>query len=448
VAARARIQPVIIVQGGQWGSEGKGMVAAALCHQRQVDFAVRTGTVNAGHTVLNNGVPLKMQQLPTGWVNPTTQLVIGPGAYIHPDIIAAEVEMIESITGEDITKRLHIDPRCGLHWPVHTMRSKSSGRHHKMGATGKGCSEAVIDKIKGRGQSGSWTWGTIDPADCDRTSTIARLRRNCTHDTVEVLNEAYDDGRRILIEGTQGTLLDLHLGPYPFTTHKQTQAANWLAECGLSSTVQQELILVCRTLPIRVAGNSGPMPKETNWIAVTEDINSKLQVNGYPMRVSPQSLVDFRRACDEVAARRGLDDWKFEAWSPEKRDGLQESLSELHKEALELLSGPVLADLSRVFEFTTVTKKLRRIAKWDPLTMSESVMWNRPSSIALTFMNYWLPELWDRTTLTEGEWSRVKFIIGEVEDDLGVRVSYISTGPANYHLLPVTVPSAAGVTAQ
>lgn len=310
-------KPIIIVQGGQWGSEAKGLVAQKLTNVKKVDAAIRTGTVNAGHTIWYEGKQYKMQQLPVSWVRPECMLVLGPGAYIHPEILEREIGWInDAIPGQDVRDRLLIDFNCGLHTPEHTERARIDNRHAKIGATGKGCSQAVVDKILGRGNGGRLF------ADQYR---MAPAWSHCFADTVRTINEWFDNGDQLLIEGTQGTMLDLHLGPYPYTTHKQTQAASWMAEAGLSCTLPTDLWLVMRTFPIRVAGNSGPLPNEITWAELAREVG---------------------RPEEEIAER------------------------------------------------TTVTNKIRRIARWDWYQARESVMLNRPHHIALTFINYVFPKLW------------------------------------------------------
>src|SRR5947207_3678785 len=112
--------PIAVVQGAQWGSESKGTVAAKLCIDRNMDFAVRTGSVNAGHTVIYKGITVKNQQLPTGWVNPHTQLVLGAGAYINSDILLKEIKEINNLMPDsDVLDRLWIDERAGSHTAEH-----------------------------------------------------------------------------------------------------------------------------------------------------------------------------------------------------------------------------------------------------------------------------------------------------------------------------------------
>lgn len=408
-------KPIIVVQGAQWGSEAKGMVAAALCERRNVDYAVRTGTVNAGHTVYKDGVKYVNQQLPTGWVNNGTNLVIGPGAYIHPDIFFAEVKMVRDA---GFTGRIYVDNRAGLHLPVHTDRSRVSGRHHAIGATGKGCSEAIIDRIKLRGSGGmlfkEW-FGAEGRADAGVTFQGGWGFT----DTVNLLHGVYDRGCQILIEGTQGTLLDLYLGPYPYTTHKQCIAAQWITEAGLSPSMEYEIVLVARTYPIRVAGNSGPMPGEIDWPTLALEIDHKLHLANKPYLVHENAIKYFMDEYDNQG--------KYSYSS------IHAELSERNADTWRKCPPDVQQELSKLFEFTTVTKKLRRVARLDIDLLKHAVQVNRPSWIALTFLNYEFPELWFNA---EHRLHAKHFdYMTKIQDAVGAPIYGYSTGPESKHLL-------------
>jgi len=399
------IKPIMIVQGAQWGSEGKGMVAAALCQRREVDYAVRTGAVNAGHTVYHKGIPYKMQQLPTGWVNPRTTLVIGPGAYVNPAILAAEISTIREAGARN---PVIVDWRAGLHLDTHTARAKESGREYRIGATGKGCSEAIVDRIKRAD-------GTMLFKDwCQTVKYNADFQ---FRDTVYELHRAYDMGMRILLEGTQGTFLDLYLGPYPFTTHKQTIAAQWVTEAGLAPGMEYETVLVARTYPIRVAGNSGPMPGEMDWVDLAMDINSKLRAAGRPPMVADASLAAYvksLRKCEEsniytdpLVAKKNL-----------PSDALA-GVTEEHRR-----------ELMKLFETTTVTHKLRRVAAFDEDFVRTAVRINRPAWVALTFLNYVFPELWYEESIEhQGAHNYRK----RIEKKIGCPIRAVTTGPRSEH---------------
>ncbi|MEE8608602.1 MAG: adenylosuccinate synthetase [Nitrospiraceae bacterium] len=424
-------KPILIVQGGQYGSEGKGQVAAALCQRRNIDYAVRTGAVNAGHTVIHKNYTFKMQQLPTGFVNPGTRLIIGAGAYINPEILAEECRLVSGILGENIRDRLVIDYRAALHTDLHQDASQRSGRHWGIGATGKGTAEAIVDKMMNRNKGYKLFIDTLGANEDGYLSA----------DTSALLNNAYDQGKSILIEGTQGTHLDFHLGPYPFVTSRMTSAANWIAECGLSPNLDYEIVLVCRTYPIRVAGNSGPLPHETSWPTLARRINLRLSQLDKPLLVNPAAIDQFEWVGDAIAAKDRFTlpsgqarRWDFHRWTPLERHTYREALSEMHQEIWHELSGDNRKELSKLFEMTTVTKKLRRIAGFDHDTVRESIRRERPNYIVLTFLNYVFPEIWGAGAIENRE---ISHYVGEMEDELGCPIRAVTTGPRAEHYVEV-----------
>jgi adenylosuccinate synthase len=404
--AKVEYKPIIIVSGAQYGSESKGSVSAALCERRSVKYAVRTGTVNAGHTVYLNGRRYVMQQLPTGWVSPhTTELVIGPGAYVYPEIFFHECDMVREA---GFRGNIWVDNRAGLHLPSHTELAQASGSHHRIGATGKGCSHAIISRIRRDHESMLFKeWCGTDHPEILFT------------DTAELLNQAYDEGSQILLEGTQGTLLDLYLGPYPYTTHKQCTASQWVTEAGLSPSLDYEVVLVARTYPIRVAGNSGPMPQEIDWPTLTHEINAKLRESGRDLLVAPEAVRDFQVAKNNFPPARYADVY---AW-----------LSESNRDAWNQTNEAARTELAKLWEFTTVTKKLRRVARLDTDSLKYSVMVNRPKWLALTFLNYEFPELWGSTADGTEYGKGVPEYIMEIEKATGVGVGAVTTGPESQH---------------
>lgn len=426
-------KPILIVQGAQWGSEAKGAVAGWLCNYRRVDIAVRTGATNAGHTVVHSpdgraSATLKMQQLPVGFVSPRTTLVIGAGALIDPAILDREVELINAHLGGDVRKRLKIDYRAALHVPAHAVRSKSSGRHHAIGATGKGCSEALIDRIKGRGDPSYKLF--IDSPYADGYDVC---------DTEEYLNNAWDTGAQILLEGTQGQMLDLYLGPYPYTTHKQTGPAQWMLECGLSPALPTEIVMVARTFPIRVAGNSGPMPQEISWPTLAREVNEGRRYYQLAPIVQEDAINAFEDAVRHIAGTfhlpldsEGLDQ---HTWTSEERIDFQVALSELHKMALESMTETDRTKVSHLFEMTTVTKKLRRIARLDRQQLEISARQMRPAWVALTFMNYMYPQNWFK--VPEEPSSDERELFKWTEEVCGAPVRLATYGPADQHVAVV-----------
>ena len=261
-------------------------------------------------------------------------------------------------------------------------------------------------------------------------------------DTVSVVNDAYNAGEQLLIEGTQGTLLDLHLGDYPYTTHKQTQAASWLAEAGLSATCELDLWSVMRTYPIKVAGNSGPMPGEISWSRLARQINEKQDGRE---RVAESALREWADALVTVQQREWPEAPGPEPafWTLQDKKAHRVAASEVHKMAFDSLPPETRRQLCCLFEFTTVTKKLRRIAEWDWGVAQKSLMLNRPTHIALTFANYKWPKLWGaegkRAFQNYDAWGEWVNILGrESKKWGGGPVGIVSFGPQieHTHMVP------------
>jgi adenylosuccinate synthase len=412
------VPPITIVQGAQYGSEAKGTIAGWLATTRHYDFAVRTGAINAGHTVYYKGKPYAMQQLPVAWVNPEVKLVIGPGAYVHLPTLNREVDMIREATGEDPFHRILIDQRACVHGEGCEEESALANRHHLIGATGKGCAEAVVHKIVDRGV---------------RDLTMKRWHPEWNYtDTPEMLTKAYDEGASIMLEGTQGELLDFHLGPWPYVTSRQTTPAAWIAEAGLSPTLGYELVLVARTFPIRVAGNSGPLPGELTWPLLAREVNRKLNLRGlgeHPLRVSEEALVAFEDAVRTIGDSRGVALDRHHLWLQGTRVAYKDLLSEYSTKALEMISEGHQAELRKLFEFTTVTRKLRRVATFDRVEFDRVVSRLKPTWIALTFLNYYFPELHGATSLPG--------YAGSVARNLAPGVTVVNTGPLPEHTFEV-----------
>lgn len=440
--ARTR-QPIIIVQGAQYGSEAKGAIAAFIAQHERVDIAVRTGATNAGHTVYWSpapgatlppgspnpapAIPFKMQQLPTAWVVPGVKLVLGAGALIDPQILAEECRLIRQLTGEDIKQRLWVDYRAGVHLPAHAERSKLSGRHHAIGATGKGCSEALIDRIRGRGTN----YCNFGKSDFYHGYKLT--------DTALMLNSHYDSGDKILLEGTQGTQLDLYTGPYPFTTHKQTLPAQWLLEAGLSPNLLLDIVSVVRTYPIRVAGNSGPMHDEISWPELAREINLKRAFYEMPHIVEEWAIKNFEQAVILASERHmhpensnGLDQHR---WNEMSRNVYREALSETNADAMRTLSKPTLTELGKLFEYTTVTRKLRRVSRLDMAALAYSSLLCRPHRLAITFMNYEFPQYWYETPPEGAYVDLLNEYVRRVERACGTPASILSFGPESKHAI-------------
>jgi len=242
----ARLVDVLV--GGQYGSEGKGNLAYYLAPE--YDVLLRVGGPNAGHKVPSDPV-VTHRSLPSGALaNPLAPLYIGAGAVVSPEVLAAELSQ-SGIAPE----RVHIDPQA----MVVTAEDIESEAALKVaiGSTGQGVGAASARKINGRS------------GDVLRLARDTPALRQFVHaPIVDLLEEAFSKGQRVLLEGTQGTGLSLHHGSYPYVTSRDTSAAGCLSEAGIGIGRVRKIVMVVRSLPIRVQGPSGPMGKELSWAEV------------------------------------------------------------------------------------------------------------------------------------------------------------------------------------
>jgi adenylosuccinate synthase len=343
-------EPLVdVVVGGEYGSEGKGNVCFYLAPE--YDLLVRVGGPNAGHMVpRSEGEPFKHQLLPSGtWSAPNAKLLIGPGAVLDLDILLTEIAKCNI----DDFARLSIDPQA----MILTQADKYAERRvvRDISSTGSGTGEATARRIRGRGKK---TGRKVKLA-CD----IPALEPYCGRPAADILEETFASGQRVMLEGTQGTMLSLYHGEYPFVTSRDTTAAGCLAEAGIAPRHVRKVILVCRTYPIRVGdppgGTSGYMSQPLDWTI--------------------------------IAKRAGL------------------SLRALKKQ-----------------EVGTVSGKPRRVAEFDWALLRKAALLNAPSDIALTFVDYLDARNSDARRLDQLQPDTIRFI-EEVERVTSAPVSLIST---------------------
>jgi len=249
---------VTALVGGQYGSEGKGVIAAHLAGRYQVH--VRTGGPNAGHSFVHEGRLWKMRSVPCGWASPQARLVIGAGGLVDPELLRSEAAALDA-TGYAVSARLLVDRHAGLlDERFHELEGGTGGEaHQRIGSTGEGIGPARMARIARGTCAPPYDRFRLaaDAAPGELPGTIA--------DTALLLNEAIDRGENVLLEGTQGSGLSLIHGPWPYVTSADTNAAQLAADAGIAPQRVSDVLLVCRTFPIRVGGNSGPLAEETSW---------------------------------------------------------------------------------------------------------------------------------------------------------------------------------------
>src|SRR6266851_4523669 len=333
--------PVTVVVGGQFGSEGKGKVALEIVRQQTAAAAVRVGGTNSGHTAIGaDGQTYALRQLPAAAADRSVRVILPPGSYIDLEIFQDEVRRLGF--GPD---QVAISPMARIITAKHKAWEKAADLNRTIGSTQSGTGGAVMAMTARNAPSfpHSVHAGEVPALQDYLKDTGAELRR---------LLEA---GRRVVIEGTQGFGLSLLQGGYwPKATSRDTTAAGFLAEAGMSPLDVDDVTLVMRCHPIRVAGDSGPLIGETTW--------------------------------EQIASEAGI-----------------------------------AADIS---ELTTVTRRVRRVGRFNFDVVRRAIQANHPSRIVLNHLDYVDPRVRDGC-LT----AKTATFVETVEAGIGRRVDWLGIGP-------------------
>lgn len=279
--------PAIVVLGAQWGDEGKGKATDLL--GERVDYVVRyQGGNNAGHTVVIGDQKFALHLLPSGILSPNTVSVIGNGVVINPAVMFAEIEALNE-RGID-TSNLIISSNAHLITDYHITLDKVTERFlgkSKIGTTGRGIGPSYSDKIarigirvqdlfdekilreKVEGSLISKNQVLVKvynrravqtDAIVEELMSFAERMKPFVRDTVLLLNNALDEGKTVLLEGGQGTLLDVDHGTYPFVTSSNPTAGGACTGSGIGPRRITRIIGILKAYTTRVG--SGPFPTE------------------------------------------------------------------------------------------------------------------------------------------------------------------------------------------
>jgi adenylosuccinate synthase len=246
--------PVSVVVGGQYGSEGKGKVALEIARRERAAAVVRVGGTNSGHTAVDDkGCTWALRQLPVSMLASGTVAVLPAGALIDPEIFIDEVARLG--VGPD---RVYVDRSATLITATDREVELSDGRVDRIGSTASGTGAALERRLRRQPSLPMLAedHGPLEPYLKDTDAFLASLLRR---------------GERVVIEGTQGFGLSLLRGEYPKATGRDTSAGTFVGEAGVSPRDVDDVTLVIRSYPIRVAGNSGRLPGETTWEAVARE---------------------------------------------------------------------------------------------------------------------------------------------------------------------------------
>jgi adenylosuccinate synthase len=340
---------VWVVVGGQFGSEGKGKISAIITLQEQIDLCIRCGGPNSGHSFQKpNGELVLLRQLPTGFVRPQTRLLIPAGGLVDLEVLRSEIEVL----GLDAS-RVGVDRNAMVITSHDREQERQLGLRERLSSTLCGVGSAVARRAL----------RTADVKLAASASETEDWLRPLINDVSAEVNSAVDRGEKILIEGTQGAGLSLYHSPhYPKATSRDTNAAGFISEVGLSPRLVTHTVVVFRTFPIRVAGaQAGPLQDEITWEQLQEESHSPIPLH----------------------------------------------------------------------EYTSVTHKLRRLGRFDWEAARRAVILNRPTKLALNFVDYLgfdnrAASNWDELNSLAKDFTR------ELEG-LGVPVNYIGTGPQLSH---------------
>ena len=276
-----------MVVGAQWGDEGKGKVVDYLASS--FDYVARyAGGHNAGHTVIFDNHRFVLQLIPSGILRPEKKAVIGAGTVVDPAALVNEVENLKK-SGIDVRGRLFLSNRAHLIFPYHREMDKASEAAlgaAKIGTTSRGIGPAYEDKMARRGIR------VCDLLDADRfreklervikeKDAISRATyghpletagileqylelaahiRGFVADTAVLLNRALDKGESVLLEGAQGTMLDIDHGTYPFVTSSNATSGGVATGLGVAPTRLTGVVGVTKAYTTRVG--AGPFPTE------------------------------------------------------------------------------------------------------------------------------------------------------------------------------------------
>ncbi len=280
--------PNLVIIGAQWGDEGKGKIVDLLTEK--FDVVVRyQGGHNAGHTVIVKGKKFVLHLIPSGILHPGKVCVIGHGVVLDPKALIEEIQVLES-AGLQVRGNLYISNRTHIIFPYHRAVENASEEalgDRKIGTTSRGIGPAYEDKTGRRGirlaelldpdslrevvrgavrEKNSLLRGLFNRPGLDAEAILreysgyAEQLREFSTDTALLLNRQIREGKCLLFEGAQGTLLDVDHGTYPFVTSSNATAGGACTGSGVSPTLIDGTIGIAKAYTTRVGG--GPFPTE------------------------------------------------------------------------------------------------------------------------------------------------------------------------------------------
>lgn len=332
------VRCVDVIVGGQYGSEGKGHIAAYLA--RNYDVLVRVGGPNAGHTVSSASGVYTYHHLPSGARDTDAQLLLGPGMTVNVERLLEEIAECKVLP-----ERLFIDPQVMIIEKEDLEHEKALVE--KIASTGRGGGAAAARRILGR-KPGAIRLARDIPELRPYVGDAPPYRGSITTQ----LEIAYKKGLSILLEGTQGSGLSLYHGCYPYVTSRDPNVAGCLSEAGISPSRVRRILMVVRPTPIRV-GNPDPVGDihrnvSTNTDSLTREVRDSANINK-----ESSGPLKHEVTFQEVALSAGLDP----------------------------------AEITKL-EKTSTTKRDRRVGWFEWEQFRHACSLNAPTDIVLTFADY------------------------------------------------------------
>ena len=281
--------PNVVVVGAQWGDEGKGKIVDLLTEYADVVVRFQGGN-NAGHTLVVGGEKTVLHLIPAGILHPGKSCVIGNGVVFDPEVFVVEIDRLKAkgALKDDGQLVVSLDAHVIMPWhkAIDIAREQAMGAG-KIGTTGRGIGPTYEDKVARRGLR---IRDLLDPArlarkvkerlplareelkrlgaapELDEGAIVARYAElggriaRYAGDVSLWLHRALKDGKQLLFEGAQGTMLDVDHGTYPFVTSSNTVAGNAVVGCGLGPTAVDYVLGISKAYSTRVGG--GPYPTE------------------------------------------------------------------------------------------------------------------------------------------------------------------------------------------
>lgn len=286
----------VVVLGTQWGDEGKGKIVDLLTEEAAAVVRFQGGH-NAGHTLWVNGEKTVLHLIPSGILRQNVLCLIGNGVVLAPDALLAEIEKLEK-SGVPVRERLRISPACPLILPYHVKLDQArelKRGNAKIGTTGRGIGPAYEDKVARRGlrfgdlahparfeaklrevieyhNFSLVNYYGVEPVNADEVLAQAMAQAEqllpMLADVTGILHQLRAEGRNILFEGAQGSLLDIDHGTYPYVTSSNTTAGGTATGSGVGPLYLDYVLGITKAYTTRVG--AGPFPTELVYDAASD----------------------------------------------------------------------------------------------------------------------------------------------------------------------------------